>query len=170
MKRKLTLGVLGALVIGGCGAAANHTTAGAQTASGTLVEWRAAVTCARAHGMPSLPDPVVGLDGRVTLPGLVRVPTPTPSVQSACAAQIRAIPTVGTASPNPSAAFIHAEVRGAACLRTHGYPSWPDPDRQGVFHVRSADAGTPTRLGGAESACQALFPSGWRLRITPSGK
>ena len=170
MNPKLTLAVLGAVAIGGCGAAANDTPGGAETAAGTLAEWRAAVSCARAHGMPELPDPVVGAGGRVTLPGLVRVPAPTPEVRSACAAQIRAIPTVGTARPNPSAAFIRSEVRGAACLRTHGYPSWPDPDRQGVFHVRSADAGTPARLGAAESACKTLFHGGWRMTITPSGK
>lgn len=143
----------------------------AETQSGSLTEWRAAVACARRHGMAGLPDPVIGANGKVTLPGLVQIPTPTPAVQAACGAQIRAIQsTVSTNTPE-SASDIRALLRVARCMRTHGFPRWPDPNGRGEFHVRSADAGTQAQFNRAVAACNSLFPpSGWHLTVTPSGQ
>jgi hypothetical protein len=115
--------------------------------------------------MSNIPDPVIGDNGHVTIPG--GTPTPTPAVASACATQIHAIETF---VPRPSAPNMAALVQAAKCMRAHAYPSWPDPNPQGVFHVKSAVAGTPTRLGRALEACRSLFPGGWRLDITPTGQ
>jgi hypothetical protein len=121
--------------------------------------------------MAGLPDPVIGADGKVTLPGLARIPTPTPAVRSACAAQIRAINSTGSTDAPISASDIQALLRVAACMRTHGYPRWPDPNGRGEFHVRSADAGTPAKFNATVAACNSLFPpSGWHLTVTPSGQ
>jgi len=66
---------------------------------------------------------------------------------------------------------MQALLRYAACMRAHGLPRWPDPNAQGVFHVRSADAGTLTQAKRAFSACQALRSGTLaRLDITPSGQ
>jgi len=148
---------------------AGHHPPGAQ--SGSLTAWRAAVACARRHGMPGLPDPVIGADGKVTLPGSAQIPTPTPAVQSACGAQIDAIRSTASTDVPESASDIRALLRVASCMRTHGYPRWPDPNGRGEFHVRSADAGTPARFNRAVAACNSLFPpSGWHLTVTPSGQ
>jgi hypothetical protein len=137
----------------------------------TLAVWRAAVTCAREHGMPNLPDPVMGADGRVRLPGFSQIPDPTPQVQSACAAQIRAVRATEGAQATVTPSDLAALVRLAACFRVHGYPDWPDPNAKGEFHLRSADAGTQAKLNRAQSACRSLFPpNGWSLTITPSGQ
>jgi hypothetical protein len=142
-----------------------------ETPSGSLAAWSAAVACARRHGMPGLPDPVMGAGGTVTLPGLTRIPKPTPAVQSACAAQIRAVPSSGSTHALESASDIRALLRVARCMRAHGYPTWPDPNVRGEFHVSSADAGTPVRLSRAVTACGPLFPaSGWHLIVTPGGQ
>jgi hypothetical protein len=115
--------------------------------------------------MPDIPDPVIGVRGNVMIPGGTL--TPTPAVASACASQIRAIQTF---VPRPDAPDMAALVQGANCMRTHGYSEWPDPNPQGVFHVKSAVAGTPVRLGRALKGCRSAFPGGWRLDITPSGR
>jgi hypothetical protein len=119
--------------------------------------------------MPGVPDPTLGANGQVTFPG--GAPNLTPAVRSACAAQIRAALPSGSAQSTESASDIQALLRVAACMRRHGFPRWPDPNAQGVFHVRSADAGTPTTQGRANAACSSLFPpSGWHLIVTPSGQ
>jgi hypothetical protein len=119
--------------------------------------------------MPGVPDPVVGANGEVTIPG--GTPTPTLAVRSACAAQIRAVAPNASTPPTASASDIQALVRLAACLRAHRLPRWPDPNAQGVFHVRSADAGTLVTYRRAFAACASLAPpDGWRIDITPSGQ
>jgi hypothetical protein len=56
-------------------------------------------------------------------------------------------------------------------MRTHGLPRWPDPNAQGVFHVRSADAGTLVTSKRAEAACRSLRGSTLaREDVTPSGQ
>ena len=117
----------------------------------------------------SVPDPVVGANGQVTIPG--GTPDPTPAVRSACAAQIRAVAPNASTPPTASASDIQALVRLAACLRAHRLPRWPDPNAQGVFHVRSADAGTLTQNKRASAACNSLRGGTLaRLDITPSGQ
>jgi hypothetical protein len=119
--------------------------------------------------MPGVPDPVVGANGQISIPG--GTPDPTPAVRSACAAQIRAVSPNGSTPQTASASDIEALVRVAACLRTHGLPRWPDPNARGEFHVRSADAGTLGTYNRAIAACRSLAPpDGWRIDITPSGQ
>jgi hypothetical protein len=138
-------------------------------APGSLAAARAAVACARRHGMPGVPDPTLGANGHVTFVG--GEPTPTPEVRSACAAQIRAAQVASSTLPNLSASDMQALLRWAACMRGHGLPRWPDPNAQGEFHVRSADAGTLVTATRAESACRSLRGSTLaREDITPSGQ
>jgi hypothetical protein len=137
--------------------------------SGSLATWRAAVACARQHGMPGVPDPVLGANGKITIPG--GTPTPTPAVQSACARQIRAVAPNFFTLPNVSDADIRALLRWAACIRAHGLLHWPDPNPQGVFHVRSANAGTEVTYERANAACRSLRGGTLaREDITPSGQ
>jgi hypothetical protein len=169
-----------AIVLAGCGSSSNSGTVpslGANTdtqrgaPSGTLSEWRAAVACVRRHGMPGMPDPVVGANGQISVPGYASTADLTPAAQSACAAQIRAISSSASTHQIESASDIEALLRVAVCMRKHGYPTWPDPNERGEFHVKSADAGTPAKMHKAVTACNSLFPaSGWHLTVTPSGQ
>lgn len=180
MRRSLAVGLLSALAalaVAACGSSSNNSTVpslgGAhsqQSASpGSLAAARVAVDCARKHGMPGVPDPVLGADGQVTFPG--GTPTPTPAVRSACGAQIRAAQAANSTLPNVSSSDMHALLRWAACMRAHGLPRWPDPNAQGVFHVRSADAGTLVTYKRAEAACRPLRGSTLaRETITPTGQ
>jgi hypothetical protein len=166
-----------ALTLAACGSSNNNSTVpslGSSSAQqgasrGSLASARAAVACARKHGMPNAPDPVLGTNGQVTFPG--GAPTPTPEVQSACAAQIRAAQAAGSTLPNVSSSDMQALLSYAACLRAHGLPRWPDPNAQGVFHVKSADAGTLATSNRANAACRSLRGSSLaREDVTPSGQ
>jgi hypothetical protein len=157
--------ILTALILVACGSSRPAPSAASLR---SLDAARAAVGCARRHGMPNVPDPRLGANGQVTIPG--GTPVPTPAVQLACAAQIRATQPSGSTDAVESAADIRALVRVSACMRVHGYPHWPDPNDRGELHVPSAEAGTPVKMGRALAACNRLFPaSGWHLTVTPSG-
>jgi hypothetical protein len=160
--RLVTAAVVSSIAVAACGGSGQGQPSVSTT---TLTLWRAAVACARHHGMPHVPDPVIKAGGRVGMP--VGTPQPTPAVLSACARQISAIEAF---VPRPAAPDMAALLRGARCMRAHGYPAWPDPNAQGVFHVKSSVAGTPARLERAASSCRFRFPDGWRLDITPSGQ
>ncbi len=176
--RLLPVCALAAVALAACGSSSNSATVPslgggthtqASAAPGSLAAAQAAVTCARKHGMPGVPDPVVGAGGQVTIPG--GTPTPTPAVQSACGAQIRAAEAGSSTLPNVSAADMQALVRWAACMRANGLPRWPDPNAQGVFHVKSADAGTQVTNQRANAACRSLRGGTLaREDITPSGQ
>jgi hypothetical protein len=134
-----------------------------------LAAARAAIACARQHGMPGLPDPVLGANGQVSIPG--GTPTPTPAVQRACGAKIRAAEAASSTLPNLSASDMRALLRYAACVRAHGLPRWPDPNAQGVFHVKSLDAGTREQGNRVNAACNSLPGSSLaRVDVTPSGQ
>jgi hypothetical protein len=166
-----------ALALAACGSSNNNSTVpslgggGAHqgASSGSLAAARAAVACARRHGMPGVPDPTLGANGQVTFAG--GEPTPTPEVRSACAAQIRAALPSNTTLPSVSTSDMQALLAYAACLRAHGLPRWPDPNAQGVFHVKSADAGTLATNNRASAACRSLPGSSLaREDVTPSGQ
>jgi hypothetical protein len=179
MKRLLVLiavVVVSAVALAACGSSSNNSTVpslgggGAHqgASSGSLAAARAAVACARKHGMPGVPDPTLGANGQVTLPG--GTPTPTPEVRSACAAQIRAAQAVNSTLPNLSSSDIRALLRWAACMRAHGFPHWPDPNAQGVFYESGHD-GTQVMHQRAEAACRSLQGSSLaREDVTPTGQ
>jgi hypothetical protein len=173
----LPVSALAALALAACGSSSNSTVPSlsggthtqASAAPGSLAAAQAAVACAREHGMPGLPDPVLSASGQVTIPG--GTPQPTPAVRSACAGQIRLAEATNDTLPNVSASDMQALLRWAACIRAHGLPRWPDPNAQGVFHVRSVDAGTIATGKRANAACRSLRANTLaRLDVTPSGQ
>lgn len=173
----ISLLALATVMLAACGSSTSKSTVPSlgggstqQSASpGSLGAARAAIECARKHGMPNAPDPVLGANGQVTFPG--GAPTPTPEVQSACAAQIRVAEASSSTLPNVSAADMQALLSWAACMRAHGLPRWPDPNAQGVFHVKSADAGTRAQGDRANAACRSLRGNTLaREDISPSGQ
>ena len=176
--RLIPVTILSAVALAACGSATNSATvpsfgggagAPATAPSGSLAAWRAAVQCARQHGMPRIPDPVLDASGHPSIPG--GSPALTPAVVSACGGLIRAIGGSVTGNAVESSSDVQALLRVAGCMRRHGFPHWPDPNDRGEFHVRSADAGTRASEARAVSACNSLFPpSGWHLIVTPSGQ
>jgi hypothetical protein len=123
--------------------------------------------CMREHGVPNFPDPNVTTNGnevkvavRVT-PGI----TGNPKFNSAQKACSKLIPGggPGPGSNHPISLKEQAEyLKAAACIRTHGIPSFPDPTFSGGgVHVshKGLDLKSPQALK-AEEACQSLIPGG----------
>ncbi len=52
-----------------------------------------------------------------------------------------------------------AEFEWARCLRTHGVPNFPDPDRSGAFDSSRFDDRSPA-FQAAAKACEAQQPAG----------
>jgi hypothetical protein len=96
--------------------------------------------CARTHGLPDLPDPVIDQQGNDSYPPLTGSPRWPESVLTGCASvwdHVHAIRDLYDAShglqnrstfslsPTQALAF-------ARCIRLHGFPSYPDPGADGV--------------------------------------
>jgi len=102
--------------------------------------WRDFVRCARTHGAPNLPDPVVDDHGRAVWPSdaLARVPDPAHRrVMDTCSDVLQRLPASALEQQAPTAAQIRALTDFAHCMRAHGIPDWPDPRSDGTFALPS---------------------------------
>jgi hypothetical protein len=58
----------------------------------------------------------------------------------------------------------------ARCMRAHGAPNWPDPDRDGHFVKTPANRADFSAPASAYRACQHLLPHGGRLTTAEQQK
>ena len=121
--------------------------------------------CMRAHGVPDFPDPVNGgFEINNTTPGSDLDPSSPKFVaaDSACAAlSPEGHAAAGTVDPQLQAQALAY----AACIRSHGVPSYPDPVfvggsiRETVRAGSGPDPNSP-QFAAAQNACQSLEPFG----------
>ena len=110
-----------ALLAAGCGGSSP-----AAVPQRGLVEY---ADCVRSHGVPPFPDPVAGQ-------GIPKdkIPVGNPRLAAASNACHRVMPVDGL-GPQTTAAQtrqrVTAEVAFAGCLRSHGFPTFPDPTNGG---------------------------------------
>jgi hypothetical protein len=95
--------------------------------------------CMRSHGVPNLPDPTTSPHEFKTA-----FADPSPAFQSAYAVCRHLQP--GGGPPGQSAAHNEAHIVAllafARCLRSHGFPNFPDPNSSGeVTHQMLANVG-----------------------------
>ncbi|HTC71058.1 MAG TPA: hypothetical protein VK662_15920 [Acidothermaceae bacterium] len=119
--------------------------------------------CMRAHGVPDFPDPVNGgFEINNTNPNSDLDPSSPKFVaaDSACKAlSPEAHAGSGTVDPQVQAQALAY----AACIRSHGVPSYPDPVfvggsiRETVRAGSGADPNSPQFIA-AQNACQSLQP------------
>ena len=149
-------------LVAGCTAHSAHPSSpkpeNANSPDATLV---AMISCFRAHGLPSFPDPVFDPnDGRWHLAN--ERPTITAQVEQACAA---VIPHPTPPAPLPSGQ-LHDLLNYAKCMRAHGLPDFPDPTADGVFHGLGFELKTNPLDRAADTACeQYLASSGGHIQI-----
>jgi hypothetical protein len=172
-------GVLVGLGVAGCGggskspAVANLGTTGAHDAGSSSAEGpgsartsRAAfATCLRSHGFQAAVGSTGGNGSVLSIFGVVvtgNVNPASPQFQAALRACRKFLPGGGPPSLTPAqrAAAAKSMTRFAACMRTHGVPSFPDPNSQGFFPIGSLHAigTTSPTLSRAFKACQSLEP------------
>jgi len=148
------------VLLAGCTAsggsqAATTTTSGQQAAAAVLREF---VRCARANGMPNLPDLKLDSNGQVSVPP--GTPEPPQSVERACKSIWERLPASASGEQERPPADIQALLRFARCMREHGVADFPDPKADGSFPLTGTSMGqgkTPRGLA-AMRACRQFNP------------
>jgi hypothetical protein len=118
------------LLTAGCGGSFSETTA---TTTGTQNGALAYARCMRSHGVPNFPDPTGsgGANKQAVVSALKGAGNP--EVQAASTACIHV--NGGSPGADQGAAQGQAQTAGmlafARCMRRRGFPSFPDPTRQG---------------------------------------
>lgn len=93
--------------------------------------------CMRRHGVKNFPDPTVVSNAHQQMIGIHITPaiTSSPSFKSAQRDCAHLMPHSGNNTVGPSAAQQRAHTEAilafAACMRSHGFKNFPDPDSQG---------------------------------------
>jgi hypothetical protein len=149
----LLAGLAGCSAAGGS-AGATTTTDGQQDAAAV---WRELVACARANGMPNLPDPQIDSNGRADFPN--GTPDPPASVRRACQSIYDRLPPSARDEQVRPPADIQALLGYARCMREHGIADFPDPQADGRFPLpASLRAGKTPSFLRANQACRQLNP------------
>jgi hypothetical protein len=152
--------VLGfAVLAAGCGGSNGS---GSARSASTKAQFLAYSRCMRSHGVSDFPDPTTPAGGGVAFsinggPGSdLNSNNPTyKSANQTC----RALLPAGVQSATGRSPKIAAEVRWARCMRSHGVPSFPDPNNQGAFDSAKFNDTTPA-FHTASKACTPLQPTG----------
>jgi hypothetical protein len=100
------------------------------SSQGRRARLHAAAECIRTHGAPQYQDPLLTVDGyvytdEVALRGLEQ--PQVLAIDTACRALITAANFAMNDQGPPTPKMIAAGVKSAACLRTNGLSSYPDP-------------------------------------------
>jgi hypothetical protein len=151
-----------ATVIAGCGSSSSSSsTAGGPPTQAQIQQTQQAVVrfadCMRSHGVSNFPDP--SIDPRAFKEALDPATAHSPAFGPAVSACHRLLPRGGqhnNQSPAPTHAQITAELAFARCLRSHGFPSFPDPSSTGeLTHEMLANAGINIHQPAALQAADA---------------
>ena len=101
--------------------------------------------CMRSHGLPNFPDATSPQEFKQSIGASSEGSPGSRSAETAC---MHVLP--GGGPPSQSAAGSHAQTIAALafarCLRSHGFPNFPDPTSSGqITHEMLADAGIDLR-------------------------
>lgn len=147
-----------AVLAAGCGGSSRSGSAGSGS---TKAQFLAYSRCMRSHGVSDFPDPTTPPGGGVVFsinggPGSDLNPS-NPTYKSANQSCRALLPAGVALAPGPSPK-IAAEVRWAR-MRSHGVPSFPDPNSQGAFDSAKFNDTAPA-FHTASKACTSLQPTG----------
>jgi hypothetical protein len=120
-------------------------------ASGALAFSR----CMRSHGVPTYPDPTT--PGRLPKKTLQELGVSSSAFQSGQRACIHLVPNGGRPTQSEVQLYRGAMLTYARCIRTHGVPNMPDPDRRGHLDIgpgTSVDVDSP-KFEAAYQTCKS---------------
>jgi hypothetical protein len=143
----------------GCGAG-DHSPGSSASSSRLLAQFAAYSRCMRSHGVSNYPDPTTSGGIGIALPHSFNTNSPA---YLAASQKCKALAPVGHPTTG-SADNIAAEDRAARCMRSHGLPSFPDPNSQGVFDRSKFDEGSPA-FKAAYNACKSVISAAGPLDI-----
>ncbi len=142
-------GLLGlSLLVAACGASS---TTSAETTTTPQSRQDAALAfsrCMRSHGVASFPDP----DPQGSFPSFA-AGVPKQASAAANDACKHLLPNGGTGTPQQRQLKLAFAVKVAECLRTHGYPSFPDPTASGQRIPPGLDTRS-SRFQAVETSCE----------------
>ena len=127
--------------------------------------------CMRTHGINDFPDPTPGPGGQgggfsiKAGPGSDLDPN-SPAYKAANQACQSLLPYGGTPPP-ATPAQLAGEAKLAACMRSHGFPAFPDPNGQGVFVLHNIDMGSG-QFQSAMHTCRTLAKYTGPLEVNAS--
>lgn len=149
--------VTAALAVAGCLAAAcsspQHPAATSSRNPGAQA--LAYSKCMRSHGIPDFPDPKINGNGVSMAVGTRGDLNPSNPAFKAASQACRSLQPGGGNAPPQSAQEIRTDVKFAACMRSHGYPSFPDPDSHGTFNLPGTINDTSAQFGSATNTCRS---------------
>ena len=140
--------------------------AAGKSLSGVAAKALAYSKCMRSQGISDYPDPTISSNGGHTSVGIKigahagsssDLNPNNPRYQAAGRA-CQSLQPGGQQGP-ASAQELAADVKFAACMRSHGFPAWPDPDGHGVFNLTGAINGAintnSAQFGSASKTCES---------------
>jgi hypothetical protein len=120
--------------------------------------------CMRAHGVPNFPDP--GSGGGISITSGNGIDPNSSQFQSAQQACQKYLPVGKPPSPAQQAKMRATFLKFSACMRSHGVPSFPDPQfvgggvRVGIkISPGGVDPNSP-QFQQAQNACKQYLPGG----------
>ena len=121
--------------------------------------------CARAHGAPNFPDPIVDSKGNWDFPLSAERQPKTPVCDAIVDRWKLANPK--NAPPPVSPQDLVKLKDYAACMRQQGLPDWPDPTPDGIFKLPPRLTGGPKRR--FEKQDKVCFPKAPKSGINVDG-
>lgn len=158
-----------ALLVSGCGGGSPSTTASSSTvASSASSRFLAFARCMRAHGATSYPNPKVTASGNhVSIQISPGAADPnSPAFNTANHACHHLLPNRGLPA-SVSSGQLAQDVTFADCMRAHGVPSFPDPDRDGVFTLPAGIDPQAPQVQRAQHDCVSVEPSSLSIDQSP---
>jgi hypothetical protein len=161
------LRISGAFAIGallsGCGSSSSAASSLQSGVASARTQFLGYAACMRSRGLAGYPDPQVSSSGnhvqvRIS-PGNLN--PDSPAFKSADRACHHLLPNGGKqlGAGGSGAQQQAQDVRFADCMRSHGVPSFPDPDHDGVFTLPATINEHAPSFVRATDACQRVQPT-----------
>jgi hypothetical protein len=109
--------------------------------------------CMRTHDVPNFPDPKI--NGNGVSVGVGAGVANSPAYKTASRACKSLAPPGLARPPQQTAAELVTDVKFADCMRSHGYPSFPDPDGRGVFNLPGTINSNSAQFNSASQTCRS---------------
>lgn len=158
------LAILGIVALTACSSSNSSGNATGTSTSGVSTAYTKALAyaqCMRAHGVPSYPDP--NSKGQFYIANGASDPTANVSttvLNAAAQACHKLLPATMVKPPNGqgSTSDQTAQLRWAACMRSHGEPNFPDPGSNGSFTLPPGMNAESPQFQAALNACPRPAP------------
>jgi hypothetical protein len=164
----ITVIATAALAATACGGSPSSAGSGASASTGGSANSSSGVAysrCVRAHGVPNFPDP--GSTGQISKAAAVRALRQVSDARAKAATYAcRRLNPAGQADPVLTAQQQLDYLKAAACMRSHGFTSFPDPTfpggRASLPRIPASIDTKSRQFIRAEQTCIKLIPAGVR--------